>query len=469
MDIGNYHFFVSKKKLFIYDTLHNLLFSAKKVEDYAMLKEILKRYSQGKDITQIEKDKYSLVLKNYTNENTIFNTETFINKENLFSTKLTLMISQSCNLKCSYCYGKEGRFGTNGEYMSNEIAEQSIRHLVERIESLKLPKSENPKYFLITFFGGEPLLNFELMKHVIEFVEREYPNKVFSYTFTTNGTLFTEEIINYLRTKNVSILISLDGQKEIHDFNRVFSNGKGTFDKVMSNINLLKKNNMQFSVRATLSNKFFKYYESIANYFIELGAQQIFIGRLTNYDIDSNDFDINIEELKQDVKYATKYNNKIKDKILQGDYPDFIPFITILKRIHDATDTLISCGFMKGSTAVSYNGDLYPCHRFVGIDGFKFGNVYSGLEETPIQNIVKKIDKVTVKCNNCWAKFICQRGCMRDIAKNHGNFIPYDKRYCNLQRKKIEWALEVYYDIIKQQPEFIKQNSEKEIEIHNIV
>jgi uncharacterized protein len=133
------------------------------------------------------------------------------------------MISQTCNLRCSYCYGDKGKFGSEGACMTKEVAEKAIRFLVEKSKII------NSQYFLITFFGGEPLLNFELIKFVIEFNKTEYPDKEFTYTFTTNGTLFTHEIIDYIKSNNVSILISIDGDKKIHDSSRVFEDGKGSF------------------------------------------------------------------------------------------------------------------------------------------------------------------------------------------------------------------------------------------------
>jgi uncharacterized protein len=471
--LGNYHFFRNEKKYFIYDMLNNILLTTNNIEEQIMLKSVLKKFSNGEKITDAEKKKFNLLLSNFSDTKNVFHTREFLNKEKMFTTKITLMIAQTCNLKCTYCYGKEGRFGTEGEYMSKEVAEQSIRYLVKRIESLELKESkglkesEAAKYFQITFFGGEPLLNFNLMKHVIEFAEQTFPDKVFSYTFTTNGTLFTQKIIDFVKSKKITIMLSLDGTQEIHDANRLFLNNRGSFEKVMKNIFLLKKNEINFAVRATLSTKFYKHYEDIVQFFTEIGAEQIFISKLIDYNMNSTDFDINVDDLKQELKYVLKYNNRIKNEILQGNNPFYIPFISLLERIHVATDSMISCGSLKGSTAVSWNGDLYPCHRFVRIEGFKFGNVYDGIDDTAMQDIVDKFDNATTECNDCWARFICERGCMRDIAKNNGCFVSYDKQYCDLVRKNIEWALETYYEIMKFQPDFFKQYSNKEIGIYN--
>jgi uncharacterized protein len=460
-NIGNYHFFKRNQKFFIYDFLNNQIFVSKE-EDYLKMKAVLSDFSENKPLSHLVHKKYKTILDNFKIDNSIFNSNEYINESTISSTKMTLMIAQSCNLKCSYCYGSEGRFGTNGEFMTKETAEQAIRYLVKRAP-------ENANYFFITFFGGEPLLNYELMKHIMEFAKNNFPEKEFAYTFTTNATLFTQEIIDYLKKNDISILISLDGSEKIHNTNRIFRNGKGSFARVMKSIELLKKNNMPFSIRATLSHEFFKYYEAIIEFFTAIGAFKIYIARLQNYNIDSLDFDIDIEKLKKDGYYVDIYAEKTKYRILNGENPKVVPFTNALMRIHEASSTLISCGAMNGSTAVACNGDLYPCHRFVGIKGFNFGNVYTGMDNDTLQTITNNMDKATVKCNSCWCKYICQRGCMRNIAKNNSAFVSYDDEYCQLERDSIENALETYYSIIKYRPDFISELSEKEIEIYNIV
>jgi uncharacterized protein len=461
-NIGNYHFFKRRQKFFIYDFLNNLILVSKEEENYLRMKRVLTDLSENKILSSVIYEKYKTILDNFKIDNSIFNSNEYINESTISSTKMTMMIAQTCNLRCSYCYGSEGRFGTNGEFMTKETAEQAIRYLVKRAPS-------DANSFFITFFGGEPLLNYALMKHTMEFAKRNFPGKEFAYTFTTNATLFTQEIIDYLKKNDISILISLDGWEKIHNTNRIFHNGKGSFARVMKSIELLKKNNMPFSIRATMAHEFFKYYEDVIDFFTAIGAFKIYIARLQNYNVDSPNFDIDIEKLKKDGYYVDIYSEKIESKILNGENPKVIPFTNALMRIHEASSTLISCGAMNGSTAVAHNGNLYPCHRFVGIKGFNFGNVYSGIDNETLQTINNNLDKATFKCNSCWCKYICQRGCIRDIAKNKGTFISHDDKYCQLQRDSIERALETYYSIIKYRPEFIKELSEKEIEIYNIV
>ena len=462
-NIGNYHLFKRNGTYFVYDFVHNLFLVSKKEEDFKKLKQVLRDFSARKNLSDDVRQKYQLILDNYQEDFDIYDTGKHLNKDNAVSNKITLMISQSCNLRCKYCYGSDGKYGTDGEFMSKETAEQSIRYLVQRAP-------QEAKHFFVTFLGGEPLLNFELMKHTIEYAKTNYPDKEFAYTFTTNATLFTQEIIDYLKSVNISIMISLDGMDFIHDANRVFGNGKGSFDCVMKNIDLLKKNNVPFHIRSTLADEYSEYYEDITKFFESIGASQIHISHLDKYDIDSDEFDIDMDKLKSEKPDVTAYHEKIKSKILEtGVLPSNAPFVIVLQRIHMASRTMISCGVANGCTAVAYNGDFYPCHRFVGINGFTFGNVYKGINDNDLNNIAASLDKATIKCNSCWCKYICQRGCIRGIAKNNGSFIGYSDDYCQLQEEYIERHLEMYYEIQKKRPELLKQISEKEIEVYNIV
>lgn len=463
MDIGNYHFFVTKKKFLIYDYQNNLLYSPKRSVDYFELQSVLTEKLKKKKNEEKNCSKYLPFLENFVNNVTSFDSARLISQSQIVSSKITLMVSQDCNLKCSYCYGDEGRFGPTANMMTKETAEHAVRFFVERARPF------NFKYLFISFLGGEPLMNFGLMKHIIEFNKIEFPDISFSYTFTTNATLFTKQKIEYFKKQDISILISLDGTKEIHDKNRIFKDGSGSFDKVIEKILLLKENNIQFSVRATLSHEDFKNYEKIIKYFNKIGVQQIFISRLSKYDTDSELFDINVEELEKDICIVDSFHDKTHKRILKGFNPKYVPFITMFERIHDANDSPIACGIMKGTTAVSCDGKLYPCHRFVGIKGFDFGSISDGINDKAVNKIANNLDASTIKCTVCWAKYLCKRGCVRDIAKANGTFTHYDEKFCELMQKSIEKALITYFHIVKNRPDYLKEFSNKEIEVYNVV
>lgn len=231
----------------------------------------------------------------------------------------------------------------------------------------------------------------------------------------------------------------------------------------------MKSNQVLFSIRSTLSHEDFKYYEQVVSFFEELGAQQTFISRLSNYDITSTKFDIDVDELERDISTVNIFHDKTHKRILDGENPIYVPFMKMFERIHEANESLISCGLLKGSTAVSIDGFLYPCHRFVGIEGFNFGSIHDGVNPDLVKQIADNLDKVTTGCSTCWAKFLCKRGCVRDIAKEGGRFICYDGKFCDLMQKSVEKALVTYFNIVKLRPDYLKEFSHKEIEIYNVV
>lgn len=464
--IGNYHFFERENRSLVYDFVNNILYRPKKKTDYFLLREFIEQYSRGEiTLEDCIEHRFRLFIENFQSDKETFDSMKHFDEISTISSKITLMVSQSCNLKCAYCYGHDGKFGSStGGFMSEEIGENAMRFAVDRA------RKNGMKFIFVTFFGGEPLLNFSLMKHIVEFNNNSFPDISFSYSTTTNLTLITQSIAEFIREHNISILVSLDGFKEVHDKNRVFKNGRGSYDAVMRGINILKKNKLSFSVRSTLPHEYYRSYEHIINHFEELGAQNIYISRLCNYNDDVVDvFDANMEELAEEFSILNEFHDRTHERILKGEKPSHVPYTTMFERIHEADKSLISCGVFKGSTTVSINGDLYPCHRFVGMTGFCFGNIKDGVNINILNKLVKTMDETTRKCWKCWARYLCKRGCARDIAKNGGKFVDYTNEYCNLIKVSIEKALVAYYNIVIVRPSYIKEFSHKEIEVYNVI
>ncbi len=463
LDVGNYHFFYKDDNYFIYDVDNNILYSPNNKKDFREAFEVLQKVEKG--VTGIQNEaKYSALIDCFNTNFRTFNSSEYLNIENTVSSKITLMISQDCNLKCKYCYGDEGRFGSNKEMMTKGTAKKVIDYFVGRGETYGL------KHFFITFLGGEPLMNFPLLRFVVEYVKEEYPHVDFAYTITTNLTILTVEIADYFRNNNISVLVSLDGKKRVHDKNRIYKNGKGSFDDVIRKIELLKQRGVPFSVRATLSHEDFTSYEENIEFFQQIKAQQIYVSRLINYDVNTDKFDINVDELEKDVATVEAFHDKTHLDILKGKNPAYVPYVKMFQKLHEANDSLISCGIMKGSTAVSFDGRFYPCHRFVGIKGFEFGNIERGIDAKVIKNISDELDLKTKKCNKCWARYMCKRGCVRDIAKNNGRFIEYDQKFCELTKKSIEKALLAYFSIITNRPNYMNNLSLREgVPVYNVV
>lgn len=407
---------------------------------------IKKGFKKCNNLKYITNEAIELFDKQDVNE---FNTYNYLSNVPI-SNKLTLMLAQACNLSCKYCYGEEGQYGHIKKIMPIDIAIRAVDFLLSQSDY---------KHYGLTLFGGEPLLNLSAIYAIFEYCDKieKDKNRHFNYSITTNATLLTEDIISEFVKRDLSILISIDGPKHIHDKNRVYKNGSGTFDDILNKLSILKKFNKGFSIRATVDNNDFIYLLDNIDFFISLGAHQVHIANLIKYCDDCTDFPININELKV---IAKKYDNSfkaIKDSFVKGENPYYKPFLNALQKINNTNKTLVSCGFMKGTTAVSVDGFLYPCHRFVGMQGFDFGDIYKGIDASKMKKICDALDNSTKKCLSCFAKYICARSCVRDIAKNAGKFIEFPKDYCDLLRKDVVNYLSIYKEIKEKKPELLEE------------
>ena len=449
-------------KLF-YDIENNNLFKIpnEKLFNILLLKLQKKNVLNSEDLTkdfefqQMHQEVEFLLSTIPVKRKSIFNTHRYL-KYLGNSAAITLMLTQNCNLKCKYCYGGEsGRFNSKGVRMSFRVAKAAIDFL--------LKGSQETENLQICFFGGEPLLNFKLIKKIFEYCDsiEKIHKKKFTYTMTTNATLLDEEKIKVLDSHKVSIMVSLDGEKDINDSNRVFVNGQGTYNSVIKSINLLKKHNYSFVIRATQQTGSFDEFLKTIRFFKELGASKCYISELCVYDDDSSEFTINLEEIKEMQPPMIKYMRDIEKQIIDHKSQFYVPFLTVLQKIHLANNSMISCGIFRGTTSVSTSGDLYPCHRFVGMPGYVFGNVFKGVDEKQHKEICNNLDKATKACKKCFVRYICARSCVRDIAKNGTRFVSYSEAYCKLMRQLMEEYFVIYTNLKTYRPDIFEKMSGK--------
>ncbi|MBC7195515.1 MAG: SPASM domain-containing protein, partial [Caldisericia bacterium] len=313
-------------------------------------------------------------------------------------TSITLQLTNRCNLKCKYCYYSKNLI-IKYEDMTFEIIKKTINLFVEPNEN---------KEINITFFGGEPLLKYNLIKETIEYIEKYIKNKKIHYFISTNGTLFNNEIYKYLSEKNVSIQISIDGIKEKHDRMRLFPSNIGSYDIIFNNISKIKninKSSVNLKARVTL----FKNNTNIKEIFdhlCDIGFKKISFAPVT-YDDES--IKLSKDEWKEIIK---SYKRIINDE----NYKKYLNlFIRQLLAIHNHILSIFPCGAGKNLIAISPNGDIYPCHRFINIKEFIISNVYDGIDNEK-RNEFLKLGYIEnkVNCKNCWIKYLCAGGCYYD-------------------------------------------------------
>lgn len=357
---------------------------------------------------------------------------------------LCLNIAHDCNLRCEYCFASTGDYHGGRKLMPLEIAKKSIDFLLEN--------SGNRNRLEIDFFGGEPLLNFDVVKAVVMYgrsIEGKY-GKHIGFTLTTNATLLNEEIMDYLNENMDNVVLSIDGRKNINDRMRKTINGKGTYDIIMPKIKefVNKRGDKSHYIRGTFTKNNLDFGNDVLALadegFKEISIEPVIAEREKKYALSEDDLPLIMEEYENLARSIIEYDKQGKSFRFYHFMIDLNGGPCIYKRVS-------ACGSGAEYFAVTPDGDLYPCHQFVGREGYLMGNVYEGIKNNELR---EKFSENTVyhkpKCIDCWAKFYCSGGCQANADAFNGDLKkPYDLE-CKLQQKRIECAimLKAYYSII---------------------
>ena len=355
---------------------------------------------------------------------------------------LCLHIAHDCNLKCKYCFAQEGEYNGKRSLMSFEVGKNAIDFLIKN--------SGKRKNLEIDFFGGEPLMNFDVVKQIVEYtrsIEKQH-NKNFRFTITTNGVLLTDEISDYINKNMHNIVLSLDGRKEINDNMRVKIGGQGCYDTIVPKFVKIAedRNQMDYYVRGTFTRNNLDFSKDVLH-LADLGFKQISVEPVVTDE--AEDYAIKAEDLP--IIYA-EYENLAKEIIKrkkEGQFFNFFHFMIDLTGGPCVTKRLVGCGSGTEYLAVSPEGDLFPCHQFVGQDKFMIGTVFDGIKQF---NIRKDFEKCNVyskpSCKACWAKFYCSGGCAASSNNMHNDLITPYEIGCELQKKRTECSIMLKVDEI---------------------
>ncbi len=358
-----------------------------------------------------------------------------INKREPVVKALCLHIAHDCNLKCKYCFAEEGEYHGKRELMTTEVGKKAIDFLIKA--------SGKRKNLEVDFFGGEPLMNFQVVKDVVEYarsLEKEN-NKNFRFTITTNGILLNDEIQQYINENMHNVVLSVDGRKNVHDKMRPCANGKGSYDIVMPKYKKLadSRNQTDYYVRGTFTRHNLDFSEDVFHLADE-GFKQISVEPVVA-DI-NEDYAIRQEDLPVIFKEYEKLACKIVESRKKGQWFNFFHFMIDLTGGPCVTKRLVGCGSGTEYLAVTPTGDLYPCHQFVGMEEFKMGTVDTGVERGDIR---EKFENCNVyskpECKKCWARFYCSGGCVANSFNTHGDLITPYEIGCEMQKKRIECAI----------------------------
>lgn len=346
---------------------------------------------------------------------------------------LCLHIAHDCNLRCGYCFAGTGDFGGNRAMMSKEIAEQAVEYAI---------KGSKQRHNLeLDLFGGEPLVNPEVVKHVINYVrtrEKE-TGKNIKLTLTTNGTLLNDEMIEFLNENRVMLVLSLDGKKETHDSMRPFPNQTGSYDAAVRGFKkvIASRNGKNYYLRGTYTHYNVNFAEDaldMTQIGKELSVEPV-VGVDEPYVLTTEDLPILMEEYNKLARAYLKRRH-------EGKPFDFFHFNVALDNGPCVAKRLAGCGAGHEYFAITPEGDIYPCHQFVGREEYKLGTLATGIVKPEIVQNFRHMHVMNKPlCKECWARFFCSGGCHANADLINGDISKPYEYGCKLQKKRLECAI----------------------------
>lgn len=348
---------------------------------------------------------------------------------------LCLHIAHDCNLACRYCFAEEGEYHGRRALMSFEVGKKALDFLIAN--------SGNRVNLEVDFFGGEPLMNWDVVKQLVEYGRSQEAahNKKFRFTLTTNGVLLNDEIMEFCNREMSNVVLSLDGRKEVNDKMRPFRKGAGSYDIIVPKFQKFaeSRNQMNYYVRGTFTRNNLDFSNDVIH-FADLGFKQMSIEPVVAapeepYSIREEDVPQILEEYD---KLAVEYIKRKKE----GRGFNFFHFMLDLQQGPCVAKRLSGCGSGTEYLAVTPWGDLYPCHQFVGQEKFLLGNVDEGIINTEVRDEFKLCNVYAKeKCRNCFARFYCSGGCAANSYNFHGSITDAYDIGCQMQKKRIECSI----------------------------
>ena len=348
---------------------------------------------------------------------------------------LCMHIAHTCNLNCSYCFASQGKYHGDRAVMSYEVGKRALDFLIEN--------SGTRHNLEVDFFGGEPLMNFDVVKQLVAYarsIEKEH-NKNFRFTLTTNGMLIDDDVIDFANRECSNVVLSLDGRKEIHDRFRVDYAGNGSFDKIVPKFQKLveARGGKNYYMRGTFTHANPDFLKDIQT-MLDLGFTELSMEPVVCAPGDP------AELTKEDMEIVKDQYEKLAALMLErhreGRPFTFYHYMIDLKGGPCIYKRISGCGSGTEYMAVTPWGDLYPCHQFVGDDKFKLGDIYNGVTNTACQCEFANCNVYArEECRDCWARLYCSGGCAANAYHSTGSVTGVYKNGCELFKKRMECAI----------------------------
>lgn len=348
---------------------------------------------------------------------------------------VSLHVAHSCNLCCTYCYADHGRYNSSASLMDISVAKRAVDFLIKM--------SRQRKRILVTFFGGEPLLNFDLIRTTVAYAKKQAKKagKHVDFSITTNGTLISQEISDFLAAEKFSVWISIDGLETEHNAVRKFANGRGSYQAAIAGAKrLITGKEGRVSVRATITRKNPEAAEIVAH-LSQVGFQNVVCMPVS----------AGGDDLAFDDDAVSVLEGQLKSLMLEvvESMKERRPFACgnfkrPISDLHQAAIHTYACGVGKGLVTVTPNGELYPCHRFASDPRYLLGTLDTGIDPDMRQKFFTADVDNRLVCKSCWARYLCGGGCLNNTLTDGGQIGAPDPMACRLQRHTIELSMYGY-------------------------
>ena len=425
------------------DVAYDIISMIKTASEDEIVRAMTEKYKEREDVTEDEirecigdiqelkksgqlfsEDAYAEIAKNYRRNN--FNVKA-----------ICLHVAHTCNLNCSYCFAAQGKYHGERAVMSLETGKRAIDFLIEN--------SGSHKNLDIDFFGGEPLMNWEVVKQLVEYgrEQEKLHGKNIRFTLTTNGVLLNDEVIDFCNKEMHNVVLSLDGRPEVHNRFRKDYSGAGSYEKILPNfLNFLKKRgNKSYYMRGTYTHYNTDFLNDILHMadlgFKELSMEPVVCDPSDPCALTAEDLPVLYDQYEKLAEEMIKRKKEGRGFTFYHYMIDLTGGPCIYKRV-------AGCGSGTEYLAVTPWGELYPCHQFVGDEKYSMGNIYDGVTNTAMREKFASCNAYTRPgCADCWAKLYCAGGCAANAYHATGDISGVYEYGCDLFRKRIECALAV--------------------------
>ena len=406
-----------------------------------IVKEITEKYSDitPKDVLECLED-----VKYLEENGKLFTPDTYegmafdFKNRNTVIKALCLHVAHTCNLNCEYCFASQGKYHGERALMSFEVGKRALDFLIEN--------SGTRRNLEVDFFGGEPLMNWDVVKELVAYarVQEKIHNKNFRFTLTTNGMLIDDDVIDFSNREMSNVVLSLDGRPEVHDRLRVDYMGRGSYETIVPKFQefVKRRGGKNYYMRGTFTHKNADFTNDIFHMadlgFTELSMEPVVCSPEDASALTESDLPILFDQ------YELLAKEMIKRK-KEGRPFTFYHYMLDLKHGPCIYKRISGCGSGTEYMAVTPTGDLYPCHQFVGDTKYLLGNIWDGVTNNEVQNEFKLCNAYArPECNDCWAKLYCSGGCAANSYHASGKITGIYEYGCELFKKRIECAIMIH-------------------------